>query len=208
MKKRIFLFLGIGLLVIAFGLAIFYLRPERFRRLTFAECGKAGGVSWPVDLYDPDICPACAEFRLCESEYNDFSQVCPECYGACQECQEQYSVAESCPECYGPCQECENKYLNEFESEEERFSLCPVCQECEICREDINLKKINCPACISCNECKEANKRTADIGDVCPQVDPCTECMNANFPYPDRCPDGREKIGEISDAATWFQCCR
>jgi hypothetical protein len=55
--------------------------------------------------------------------------------------------------------------------------------------------------------CEEENKGYSDIRDVCPQVVACTECLENNFPCRDRCPDGKEKIGEISDAAIWFQCC-
>jgi hypothetical protein len=208
MKKRIILLLGIGFLALGIGFSVFYLKPDSSRKITFEECENAGGAAWLVDLYHPDICSSCAEYRACEIGYNDYREVCPECYAACQECQDQYSLKESCPECYGPCQACQNKYLNDFESEEERYALCPECKECEICREEIDTKKSNCPPCISCNECKEENKRYSDIRDVCPQIIPCSECKKSNFPYPDSCPDGREKIGEISDAAIWFQCCK
>jgi hypothetical protein len=115
---------------------------------------------------------------------------------------------EYCPDCFGPCQACQNDYRNDFESEEERYELCPECEVCDVCREEINSKKSDCRPCVSCNECKEKNERNSDIRDVCPQIIPCAECMDGNSPYPERCPDGREKIGEISDAAIWFQCCK
>jgi hypothetical protein len=208
MKKHRFLFFGIGVLVLGIGLAILDLKNGGPRQLTFEECENAGGVAWLVDLYHPDICPSCAEFRACEEQYNDYRGTCPDCYGPCQECQDQYSLEQSCPACYGPCQACQNNYLNDFENEEERYALCPECKECEVCTEDINSKKMNCPPCVSCNECKEENKKYTDIREVCPQVIPCNECINDNFPFPDKCPEGREKIGAISDAAIWFQCCR
>ena len=65
-----------------------------------------------------------------------------------------------------------------------------------------------CSSCAEYQACEEENKGYSDIRDVCPQVAACTECLESNFPYPDRCPDGKEKIGEISDAAIWFQCCK
>jgi hypothetical protein len=65
-----------------------------------------------------------------------------------------------------------------------------------------------CSSCAEFQACREDNKGVADLRDVCPQVAACTECMERNFPYPDSCPDGSEKIGEISDAAIWFSCCR
>ena len=65
-----------------------------------------------------------------------------------------------------------------------------------------------CSACAEYQTCEEENKGVSDIRDVCPQVVACTECLERNFPYPATCPDGREKIGEISDAAIWFQCCK
>ena len=118
-KKRMIL-LVIGVLVLGIGFTISYLKSGSSRKLTFEECEKAGGTAWAVDIYHPDICPACAE------------------YGACE----------------------------------------------------------------------EKNRGASDIRDACPQVVPCAECMERNFPYPDRCPDGLQKIGEISDAAIWFQCCK
>jgi hypothetical protein len=120
MKKRIFLFLAIGVLALGIGFAIFSLMPDNSRTLTFEKCENAGGTAWAVNLYHPDICPSCAEYQVCEEQNNGYS----------------------------------------------------------------------------------------DIRKVCPQVIPCTECMETNFPYSDACPDGREKVGEISDAATWFQCCK
>jgi hypothetical protein len=65
-----------------------------------------------------------------------------------------------------------------------------------------------CSFCAEYRACEAENIGASDIRDVCPQVVACTECLVSNFPYPNRCPDGREKIGEISDAAIWFQCCK
>jgi hypothetical protein len=65
-----------------------------------------------------------------------------------------------------------------------------------------------CSSCAEYQACAEENKGYSDIRDVCPQVVECTECLENNFPFPDRCPDGKEKIGEVSDAAIWFQCCK
>lgn len=175
--------------------------------ITFEECARLGGVAWQVDLDHPDICPPCAEYRACEVEYNDVSESCPECYEACPECRDRYSLHESCPECYGPCQDCRNQYLNDFASEEEKDRLCPVCKECNDCRERLNRQVAACPPCISCEECKEKNKRYSDIREACPQVAACTECMQDIGTYPEICPDGRKKIAQIRDAAIWFQCC-
>jgi hypothetical protein len=120
-KKRMIL-LVIWFLVVSIGFTVSYLKlkSDSHRKITFEECEKAGGTSWAVDIYHPDICPACAE------------------YGACE----------------------------------------------------------------------ENNRDATDIRAACPQVIPCAECMDRNFPYPDRCPDGLQKIGEISDAEIWFQCCK
>ena len=118
-KKRMIL-LVLWILILGISFTISYRKLGSSRELSFEECEKAGGTAWLVDLYHPDICPACAEYRACE----------------------------------------------------------------------------------------EQNKGAADMRAVCPQVVPCTECLNRNSPYPDRCPDGLQKIGEISDAAIWFQCCR
>ena len=120
MKKLIFILVGIGVLALGIGVTIFYLNFNSSRKMTFEQCVNAGGEAWQVDIYHPDICPACAEYEAC----------------------------------------------------------------------------------------KEKNKGAPDIRDVCPQVAACAKCMERNFPYPDRCPDGKEKIGEISDAAIWFQCCK
>lgn len=65
-----------------------------------------------------------------------------------------------------------------------------------------------CPVCAEYLACEEENKGATDIRKVCPQVMACAECMDENFPYSDKCPNGKEKIGEISDAAIWFQCCK
>ena len=120
MKKQVILLVGAGILVLGIGITIFYLTFNSSRKITFEECAKAGGVTWRVDLYHPDICSSCAEYQACKAE----------------------------------------------------------------------------------------NKGSPDIREVCPQVIACTECLESNFPYPNNCPAGREKIGEISDAATWFQCCK
>lgn len=207
-KRRLAIFTGLGILALTLTFTIIYIRQNKSQEITFADCEKMGGVAWQVDLYHPEICSSCAEYRECEIEYNDLSEECPECYGACQECQDKFSLYESCPECYGPCQACQNKYLNEFENTEERYKLCPECEVCDSCREELNFNIINCPPCISCNECKEDNKKYTNISDVCPQILPCAECMKRTGTYPDKCPDGRKKIGEISDAAIWFQCCK
>ena len=120
-KQRIIL-LAIWFVVVTIGFTISYLKlkSDSHRKVTFEECEKAGGKAWAVDIYYPDICPACAESEACE----------------------------------------------------------------------------------------EKNRGASDIREACPQVIPCAECMEHNFPYPDRCPDGLQKIGEISDAQIWFQCCK
>jgi hypothetical protein len=208
MKKRIILFVGFIFLVLGIGFVAFFFKNEKSPMITFEECENAGGVAWRADFYHPDICPSCAEYLECELEYNDYSLECPECYGTCQECQDQYSLYESCLECYGPCQGCENEYLSDFESETERYELCSECERCDRCREEIETEKLNCLPCTSCNKCKKEHKKYTDIREVCPQIVACVECASQNFPYPGKCPDGKEKIGEISDAAIWFQCCK
>jgi hypothetical protein len=120
MNKKRMILLGIWIVVLGIGFTISYLKWNGSRKITFEECEKAGGTAWAVDLYHPDICPACAQFRACE----------------------------------------------------------------------------------------EKNSGTSDIREACPQIFACTECLERNSPYPDRCPDGLQKIGEISDAAIWFQCCK
>jgi hypothetical protein len=122
MTKQRLILLVIGVLMVSIGFTVYYLKlkSDGSRKLTFAECEKAGGKAWAVDIYDPDICPACAEYAVCA----------------------------------------------------------------------------------------EKNTDASDLRQVCPQVIPCSACMERNFPYPDRCPDGLQKIGEISDAAIWFQCCK
>ena len=165
-KKRLMLRLILGVVILGIGLTIFYLRQNRSRQITFEACEKAGGTAWSVDPFHSDICPACADYQACAREYNDYRDVCPECYGPCQACQEKYSLYESCPECYGPCQSCQNEYRNEFESESERYELCPVCKTCDQCREEIASQQANCPPCLSCEACKEENKRYTDIRDV------------------------------------------
>jgi len=127
MIKRIILLVGIGFLALGIGFAIFHLTSNSTRKITFEECEHAGGTAWRVDLYHPDICPACAEYQKCQVEYNDYLEE-----------------------------------RNEY----------------------------------------------AVLREVCPMVVPCVECKKENFPFPDKCPEGREKIGGISDAAIWFQCCK
>jgi|SRR3989338_252996 len=61
-----------------------------------------------------------------------------------------------------------------------------------------------CPTCESCYECGGDSYNFTN----CPNCDTCFECMKQNFPYSDKCPGGQKKIAEISDAATWFQCCK
>lgn len=122
MTKQRLMLLVICVLIVSIGVTVYYwkLKSDISRKLTFAECEKAGGKAWAVDIYHPDICPACAEYAACV----------------------------------------------------------------------------------------EKNTGASDLRQVCPQVIPCSECMERNFPYPDRCPDGLQKIGEISDAEIWFQCCK
>ena len=198
----------IVILFISIILTVIYIPFEQSQQLTFAECEKRGGVVWNVDVFHPDICPFCAEYQKCETEYNDYSDVCPQCYDACPECQNSYSLYESCPTCYGPCQRCQNKYLHQFENEEQKYKLCLDCKKCDKCREQLNEKVESCPPCISCNECKQKNKKYTDIRNVCPSIRACPKCIERNSPYPDKCPNGRKKIGEISDSAIWHQCCQ
>lgn len=65
-----------------------------------------------------------------------------------------------------------------------------------------------CPDCDSYRNCFEENKGKTNLSELCPQVAACSECISHNHPYPDICPDDKRKIGEISDAAIWFQCCK
>jgi hypothetical protein len=59
-----------------------------------------------------------------------------------------------------------------------------------------------CPACQAYLSC------SIDSGNPdCIPTQACAECLEANFPYPARCPGSAEKLGEISDAAIWFLCC-
>jgi hypothetical protein len=59
-----------------------------------------------------------------------------------------------------------------------------------------------CPSCQSYTAC------FTDSGDPdCAPSQACADCLEANFPYPRRCPGSAEKLGEISDAAIWFLCC-
>jgi hypothetical protein len=114
---------GLGLLMVSIIAAVAAYQileaDHRSTKVTFAACEQAGGQIWRVDLFDPDVCPTCAEYA----------------------------------------------------------------------------------------DCLEEHPQAEDIRQVCPSTIPCGECMEANFPYPDRCPGDREVIGQISDAATWFLCC-
>ncbi len=65
-----------------------------------------------------------------------------------------------------------------------------------------------CPDCVSYRNCLEENSDQANLSELCPQINACSECISNNHPYPDKCPDGKQKIGEITDAAIWFQCCK
>jgi hypothetical protein len=65
-----------------------------------------------------------------------------------------------------------------------------------------------CPDCNTYHECVEKNGDHPNIFELCPQVTTCSDCLSSNHPYPDKCPDGKQKIGEIMDAAIWFQCCK
>ncbi len=207
-RKRLILFLVTGIVVLGVGISIIYLQLSKPRMFTFEECESMGGEAWLVDIYHPDICPACAEYRDCQLTYNDYTEACPECYDVCPACQESYPYDSCHEDYYDSCRNCENEYLHDFEDEEERYRLCPTCEDYTNCREDISTKRENCPPCIACEECKEKNKKYTDISEVCPQIIPCVECMNSSWPYPDRCPGGKKSIGEISDAATWFLCCK
>lgn len=64
------------------------------------------------------------------------------------------------------------------------------------------------PDCVSYRNCLEENRDHTNLFVLCSQVTACSECISNNHPYPDKCPDGKRKIGEISDAAIWFQCCK
>ena len=159
-KRRIGVISVLAIVVLGLVFTISRIRQGRPPEMTFAACEQMGGVAWMVDLGHPDICPSCAEYRECEAEYSDYSDVCPDCYGPCQECQDEHSLQASCPECYGPCQACQNEYHNQFENEEERYELCPECEVCNTCREELNVDIMSCPACVSCDECKEENRKT------------------------------------------------
>ncbi len=68
-----------------------------------------------------------------------------------------------------------------------------------------------CPACAEYAECQvayEADDREGSLAEACPQMEACAACMERTGPYPDTCPGGRTKVGEITDAAIWFQCCK
>lgn len=206
-KNRVLIIAAVTLLVLTLVFTAIYFH-RRAQWLTFNKCEKRGGTAWAVDLFHPDICPACAVYRQCESYYNDYTNECPVCYGPCQECQAHYNWLESCPQCNTTCRECENQHLHDFKDEEERFRLCPDCQVCDECREEINEKIRACQPCIECEQCKEANKKYEDIQEVCPEIFPCMDCMEEMGLYPDKCPGGMAKIGNISDAAMWFMCCK
>lgn len=65
-----------------------------------------------------------------------------------------------------------------------------------------------CSSCAEYQACREQNEGGSDIREACPQVVACEKCLERNSPYPNKCPDGKDKIGEISDAEIWFQCCQ
>ncbi|MFC2055686.1 hypothetical protein ACFLV7_15525 [Chloroflexota bacterium] len=87
-KRRIAIFTGLGILALTLTFTAIYRQQNKSQEITFAECEKMGAKAWQVDLYHPEICSSCAEYRECEIEYNDYHEACPECYGACQECQD------------------------------------------------------------------------------------------------------------------------
>lgn len=59
-----------------------------------------------------------------------------------------------------------------------------------------------------CPDCQSYVACITDSGNPdCAPNQACAECLEVNFPYPDRCPGQAEKLGEISDAAIWFLCC-
>ena len=139
-SRVIFIFWIAALALIVLAITVYHHKTNN-QDITFADCEKTGGVIWQVDLYHPDICPSCADFRACENKYNDLGEECPECYGPCQVCQEEYALTESCPECYGPCQTCQNNYLNDFKGDAERYELCPACKDCDLCKENIEINR-------------------------------------------------------------------
>jgi hypothetical protein len=68
-----------------------------------------------------------------------------------------------------------------------------------------------CPACAEYAECQaayDADDRAGNLAEACPQGKACAACMQRTDFYPDTCPGGRTKVGEITDAAIWFQCCK
>lgn len=65
-----------------------------------------------------------------------------------------------------------------------------------------------CPECVSYRNCLEENSDQTNLSELYPQVAACSECITNHHPYPENCPEGKRKIGEISDAAIWFQCCK
>jgi hypothetical protein len=65
-----------------------------------------------------------------------------------------------------------------------------------------------CSSCAAYQACQEQNTGRSDIREACPQVVACVKCLEKNSPYPNTCPGGKDKMGEISDAEIWFQCCQ
>jgi len=65
-----------------------------------------------------------------------------------------------------------------------------------------------CPDCKDFYDCLKNHSNQKNIDEACPQNKNCSKCVGENFPYPDKCPGEKEKLGEISDAATWFLCCK
>ena len=116
-KKGILLFAGLGILALIIGFAIGYQVQSRLEWITFEACANAGGEAWQVDIYHPDICPACAEYQACEHAYNDYREVCPECYEACPECT-------SCIECKQ-----ENKKYTDIREVCPQILTCTECQK-------------------------------------------------------------------------------
>lgn len=65
-----------------------------------------------------------------------------------------------------------------------------------------------CPECVEYYDCYEKYQNVYNLEKFCPSLKDCEKCMENNFPYPQACPDQNEKIGDISDAAIWFICCK
>lgn len=65
-----------------------------------------------------------------------------------------------------------------------------------------------CPQCTNYFDCLEKKENAGNTNMVCYAEEDCGQCIEKNFPYPEKCPGGQEKLAEISDAAIWFLCCR